>query len=253
MEFAIKELLYLLEKQENITILFACESGSRAWGTSSASSDYDVRFIYFREVDWYLQLFEGRDVIEISPNDKVEMVGWDLKKALKLLQKSNPTLLEWIHSPIIYLCESAFTSKLKTLSQLAFSSIPTIHHYLNMAKKNYQSLLKEKRTTTKRYLNILRPLLTCLWILDNQEMPKNEITLLSHQYINDPKLDQQIDLLLQSKQNGQEYFESMHLNKYFEESFSVIEERIKNVQKVNLMPINTLNDFFLEIVKKGNS
>ncbi|WP_338786803.1 DNA polymerase beta superfamily protein [Metabacillus sp. FJAT-53654] len=253
MEIAIKELLNTLEKQENITILFACESGSRAWGTDSASSDYDVRFIYIQEVDWYLQLFEGRDVIEISPNDKVEMVGWDLKKALKLLQKSNPTLLEWIHSPIIYLYESAFTAKLKTLSQLAFSSIPTIHHYLNMARKNYQSLPKEKRTTTKRYLNILRPLLSCLWILDNQEMPKNDITLLSHQYMNDPKLDQQIDLLLQSKQNGQEYFESMHLNKYFEETFSVIEERIKNVQKVNLMPINTLNDFFLEIVKKGNS
>jgi predicted nucleotidyltransferase len=253
MEFTIKEFLNTLEKQENITILFACESGSRAWGTNSASSDYDVRFIYIREVDWYLQLFEGRDVIEISPNEKVEIVGWDLKKALKLLQKSNPTLLEWIHSPIIYLSESAFTSKLKTLSQLAFSSISTIHHYLNMAKKNYQSLLKEKRTTTKRYLNILRPLLTCLWILDNQEMPKNEITSLSHQYINDPKLDQQIDQLLQSKQNGQQYFESIHLNKYFEETISVIEERIKNVQKFNLMPVNTLNEFFLEIVKKVNS
>ncbi|MBO1512618.1 nucleotidyltransferase domain-containing protein [Metabacillus bambusae] len=249
MEFAIKELLKTLEKQENITILFACESGSRAWGTSSHSSDYDVRFIYIRELDWYLQLFEGRDVIEISPNDKVEMVGWDLKKALKLLQKSNPTLLEWIYSPIIYLSETAFTSKLKTLSQLAFSSIPTVHHYLNMAKKNYQTLLKEKRSTTKRYLNILRPLLTCLWILDNQEMPKIDITSLSHQYINDPKLNQQFDLLLQSKQNGQQYFESMQLNIYCEETIQVVEEMIKNVQNVSLMPTNTLNEFFLEIVK----
>jgi predicted nucleotidyltransferase len=252
MEFAITELLKKLEKQENITILFACESGSRAWGTSSASSDYDIRFIYIRELDWYLQLYEGRDVIEASPNDIVEMVGWDLKKALKLLQKSNPTLLEWIHSPIIYFCEYTFTSKLKTLSQLAFSSIPTIHHYLNMAKKNYQSLLKEKRSTTKRYLNILRPLLTCLWILDNQEMPTIDITSLSHQYINDPKLKQQFDLLLQLKQNDQQYFSSMQLNRYFEETIPVVEEMIKNVQNISLMPIDSLNQFFLEFVKNVN-
>ena len=42
----IKEKLSQIEERENIRILYACESGSRAWGFASPDSDYDVRFIY---------------------------------------------------------------------------------------------------------------------------------------------------------------------------------------------------------------
>lgn len=83
-----------IEGQEDVTILFACESGSRAWGFESADSDYDVRFIYLRRTEWYLTIQNKRDVIEKPVDDELDISGWDLPKALHLLRKSNPPLLE---------------------------------------------------------------------------------------------------------------------------------------------------------------
>lgn len=91
-----------IEKDEDVDIFYACESGSRAWGFPSADSDYDVRFIYSRPTDWYLSIDEKRDVIELPIVDEIDISGWDVKKALKLLRKSNPPLLEWLQSPIVY-------------------------------------------------------------------------------------------------------------------------------------------------------
>ena len=43
-------------QEENVTLLHAVESGSRAWGFPSPDSDYDVRFIYYRPLSFYLSL-----------------------------------------------------------------------------------------------------------------------------------------------------------------------------------------------------
>lgn len=91
-----------IEQNENIRILHAVESGSRAWGFPSPDSDYDVRFIYIRSPEFYLKLEKTRDVIELPINDMLDINGWDLNKALRLLHSSNPTLFEWMSSPVIY-------------------------------------------------------------------------------------------------------------------------------------------------------
>ena len=104
MDNIINEQLSALEQTENIKILMAVESGSRAWGFSSAESDYDVRFIYIRPKEFYLRLDQTRDVIEKPISDQLDIIGWDLKKALTLLHGSNPSLYEWFASPIVYRC-----------------------------------------------------------------------------------------------------------------------------------------------------
>ena len=50
----ILERLAVIEQAESVRILYACESGSRAWGFASPDSDYDVRFIHVRPRDWDL-------------------------------------------------------------------------------------------------------------------------------------------------------------------------------------------------------
>jgi predicted nucleotidyltransferase len=92
-----------IETREEIRILYACESGSRAWGFPSIDSDYDVRFIYLHPRDWYLSidLQQKRDVIECSVDHHLDINGWDLRKALQLLRKGNPPLMEWLGSPIV--------------------------------------------------------------------------------------------------------------------------------------------------------
>jgi predicted nucleotidyltransferase len=105
MHAAIQTALHALQEEEGVRILYACESGSRAWGFPSRDSDYDVRFIYVRRREWYLSidLERRRDVIERPVSDQLDLSGWDLRKALQLLRKSNPPLLEWLSSPIVYL------------------------------------------------------------------------------------------------------------------------------------------------------
>ena len=91
-----------IEAQENVKIIMAIESGSRAWGFASPDSDYDVRFIYVRKEEDYLKLEKTRDVIEWKLDDVLDINGWDIKKALQLLHNSNPTVFEWCASPIVY-------------------------------------------------------------------------------------------------------------------------------------------------------
>jgi len=91
-----------LEKSEDVRVIHAVESGSRAWGFASPDSDYDVRFIYVHPKDFYLKLEKTKDVIEWQLDETLDISGWDLQKALRLLHVSNPTLFEWNNSPIVY-------------------------------------------------------------------------------------------------------------------------------------------------------
>ncbi len=141
MKSLIQEKLYEIEKRENCRILLAVESGSRAWGFASSNSDYDVRFIYVRSIESYLKLNRPRDVIELSTNGVLDINGWDLEKMLKLLHKSNPTVFEWLSSPIVYQTTN-FVETLKTAMQHYFSPKSALWHYLQMAEKNYRGYLR---------------------------------------------------------------------------------------------------------------
>jgi hypothetical protein len=155
-----------LEQEEGVRILYACESGSRAWGFPSTDSDYDVRFIYLQPQDWYLSidLEKKRDVIERPINDQIDLNGWDLRKALWLYRKSNPPLLEWLGSPIIYLEKYSTASQLRTLAPEYYSPKACMYHYLHMARGNYREYLKGERVWIKKYFYILRPLLAINWL-----------------------------------------------------------------------------------------
>lgn len=116
MKNIIEEKLNEIEKNEEVKILLAVESGSRAWGFPSPDSDYDVRFIYLRKLNEYLKLETIKDVIEWQLDDVLDINGWDIKKVLQLMFKSNPSIIEWLSSPIVYR-ETVEANALRVLSK----------------------------------------------------------------------------------------------------------------------------------------
>src|SRR5690606_32395753 len=112
----IIQYLDKIENEKQIKILLACETGSRAWGFPSPDSDFDIRIIYVHKKDWYLSLSEKKDSIELMfENNDIDISGWDLRKSLRLLQKSNPPLLERIQSPIVYKSDNTFLAEINEL------------------------------------------------------------------------------------------------------------------------------------------
>jgi predicted nucleotidyltransferase len=166
----IKSELREIEQQEDVRILHAVESGSRAWGFASTDSDYDVRFIYVRQPEFYLRLGKTRDVIEWKLDEVLDINGWDLQKALRLLRKSNPTLFEWASSPLVYHTTPEW-GKISVVFPDYFLSKPGLYHYLSMAKGNYREYLKGDRVKVKKYLYVLRPILAAKWILSKGTPP----------------------------------------------------------------------------------
>lgn len=171
----INKYLSQLELEKNIKILWACETGSRAWGFPSTDSDYDIRLIYVHKKDWYLKLAEKKDTIErMLDNNDIDISGWELKKSLNLLRKSNASLLERIQSPIVYQSDDDFIRELLPLAQGFYSKIATIHHYLSMAKKFVEELKSDENYKLKKFFYTLRSALVCKWIIEREEMPPIE-------------------------------------------------------------------------------
>jgi len=161
----VRNALAQVEAERNVRVLFACESGSRAWGFASRDSDYDVRFLYVHRRDWYLSVEDRRDVIEQPIADDLDVSGWELRKALRLLRKSNPPLLEWLKSPVVYLHDPVFAAEFGALATEFYSPRRCFAHYLHMAFGNWRDYLRgREEVSLKKYLYVFRPLLACRWI-----------------------------------------------------------------------------------------
>lgn len=174
----IQHRLHEIEEEHHIKILFAVESGSRSWGFESADSDYDVRFVYMHKKDWYLQIKPQRDVVEYPIIDDYDYAGWDLKKALFLISKSNQTISEWLKSPIVYIADKRSVHILQDINQKYFSPVSAMHHYLNMARKHYDPIQKREKVKLKKYFYVLRPLWACRWMQKFREVAPIEFNTL---------------------------------------------------------------------------
>jgi predicted nucleotidyltransferase len=195
----IKKKLLEIEIEHNVNILYAIESGSRAWGFESIDSDYDVRFIYVHARNWYLNILPKRDVIEYPIVDEFDYSGWDLRKTLFLINKSNPVLFEWLKSPIVYYKDNYFYNIMEQLSKEYFSPISSIYHYLHMANRNYRQYLQAEKVKIKKYFYVLRPIMACMWIEKKKETPPMEFEKLLTQIREKDLLDKITELLNKKK------------------------------------------------------
>ena len=247
----IKEQLRRIEDAENIKILLAVESGSRALGFASPDSDYDVRFVYIRSLEDYLRLDAIRDVIELPIDDVLDINGWDLQKTLRLLHKSNPTLFEWFSSPIVYK-KTEFSDKFCDLMTHYFSSKKTLYHYVSMAEGNYREYLKGDLVKAKKYFYVLRPVLACQWILDRgtpppilfSELLKTELPV---------ELIDVVNQLLELKMNSPEIKlikRISEINEYLDESIPRIKSAVRLLDDSYTPDWSELNQLFLRELMK---
>jgi uncharacterized protein len=200
----VQEKLREIERQENVCIFYACESGSRAWGFPSVDSDYDVRFIYIHPRDWYLSIEDRRDVIERPLVENIDLSGWEIRKALRLFRKSNPPLLEWLRSPIVYQQKFSAADKLRDLLPAFYSPKNCFHHYLHMAEGNFREYLRGETVRVKKYFYVLRPLLGCRWIEARLGPVPMEFSALVEKVAPSNILKQEVFSLIERKQSGQE-------------------------------------------------
>jgi len=152
-------------------ILFACESGSRAWGFPSPDSDFDVRFIYVHPPQWYLRLEQLPDTIDAMLPDDLDLSGWELRKTLRLFAGCNAPLNEWLNSPEVYSAEGDFPQQLRALIPKYFKPRAVGHHYMRMAQKTLEANPLESGIRSKKLFYILRPLLALHWIAVRRSMP----------------------------------------------------------------------------------
>jgi predicted nucleotidyltransferase len=249
-EEKIRESLREIEIAESVRILHAVESGSRAWGFASPDSDYDVRFIYIREPRFYLRLDKTRDVLETQLDETLDINGWDLQKALRLLHKSNPTLFEWASSPAVYRTTPEWT-KICVVFPACFLSKQGVYHYLSMAESNYREYLKHDMVRVKKYLYVLRPILACEWILDRRSPPPMLFSELVCAKAPDA-LKPEIKRLLDIKTHASEAKEMPRiepLNAYIEEILPSLKARVAALAPERAKGYAKLNTLFLEVLR----
>ena len=200
MKNIIQQKIHEIEKERNIKILFACESGSRGWGFPSPNSDYDVRFIYLKEKDWYLKVSDKRkDSMEFPINDDLDICGWEIRKCLQLLRKSNASLFEWLQSPIVYFADEKIKNELWKLCEHYFNPRTMTYHYLGITKTSLANGLVGEQFNIKKYFYVLRPLLAAKWILENNTIPPMEFQPLLALIETDAILKKEIEILLEKK------------------------------------------------------
>jgi predicted nucleotidyltransferase len=242
-----------IEQERDIKILMACETGSRAWGFPSPDSDYDVRFIYkHNNIDWYLSLSEKKDTIELFLEDnELDFSGWELRKSLKLLYKSNASLLEKIQSPIIYMADDEFLKGINELANKCYSKNAVLHHYLSMAK-NFLFEIDVNNYKLKKLFYALRAATACNWILEKEQIPPIQFYPVMLEGLNiDIGLKKRIETLINLKASVSETY-------YHNNETEILEFINKNIESAEAngysFPGNKknidLDDFFLSLVRK---
>ncbi|ESQ93277.1 hypothetical protein ABAC460_00830 [Asticcacaulis sp. AC460] len=180
----IRQRLAELEAERQVRILFAIESGSRAWGFPSADSDYDIRFVYARTQAQYLSVRDYRDVIETPlVEDETlgvpfDLNGWDLRKALRLAINSNPILHEWLVSPILYAGDDALREDIRWFVKATADPAAYAYHYDRLARGAWEQIGDEDSVKIKRYCYVLRPVLMLLWLRDREDLPPMDVASL---------------------------------------------------------------------------
>lgn len=233
----IKNKLMEIEKAEGIKILFAVESGSRAWRLESANSDYDVRFVFLRPMNDYLSVFRKKDVMikcydkNGNPHEQkgceVDIEGFDIYKFARLLLNSNPSVIEWLKSDIVYY--GSQPEELIEFAENQFKPVSLFYHYASMCRQNYLKYIKSgENTSYKKYLYAMRGLINAKFIIEKNTLPHINF----NKTLNEVNIPSEIKMklwdVIKIKKQGLEIDGSSYISEFD----IYIEEFLKNVDSL---------------------
>lgn len=244
-----------IEGEHHICIPIAIESGSRAWGFASPDSDYDCRFIYVHPRDWYLSVFEGRDTIEYTPDAIFDVGGWDVKKVIHHLVKSNAAMLEWLSSGVVYRMNQEVHDELWSLGNDFFNPVSVCWHYLSMAKNKLGEIQAKDQDKLKKYCYVLRPLACIRYIRIHGCIPYMEYQRNLVEIQVPPQVREQIALLLEEKKTAAEGHvipQNRILLCYFQEEIAQAEEWLGNLHHEKNKDYERANQAFRDIIEMVN-
>lgn len=241
-----------IEEKEQVKILYAVESGSRAWGFASPDSDYDIRFVYIRPLEYYLRLEERKDFINWELNPVLDINGWDLSKVLQHFHKSNATLYEWSNSPIVYFHTQEW-EQIQEVSKNYFSCKACMYHYYGTANKNFHEFLLEEMINYKKYFYVLRPILACQWIEERKCPPPVRFSDLMEAMLKGEKKEL-VQKLIEQKRQMSETDKGRRidvLNQYIEEKVIQYKELLLHMPEDRNPDWEPCNQLFLKILKNN--
>ncbi|MEO1451396.1 MAG: nucleotidyltransferase domain-containing protein [Bacteroidota bacterium] len=243
----IQGLLAELEQERGFRILYACESGSRAWGFPSPDSDYDIRIVFVYPREKYLSITQPADQINLPiTDDALDIAGWELRKFLHLAAKSNVTPFEWLNSNIVYHEQDGFKEKAREVIKPYFSTLPAANHYLGLTQKTLMQSLQEPKVKIKKYFYALRPVLAALWVATSQSIPPLQFERLWPDLITDSAVREALEKLLERKEQaveGELISRIPVLDTFIETSRGQVQEALQQVEKTR-SELDKLNDFF---------
>ena len=256
MKARILERLKDIESRYDVKILLAVESGSRAWGFASTDSDYDVRFVYIHRKDWYLQLIEGRDVIEeLDPDGVLDLAGWDLKKALLLLGKGNCAFAEWLNAPFAYYRDEEFFNSISHLMNEYFRKISAVNHYYHMAMNHDKRYLEKRGCEMKRFMYHLRGLLAAKWAAIHGTYPPVLFEELVEKMVEEENIKNEIGKLVELKRESREHNTTIvndDLVNYANGIADEIKSMLGSFPDDKTQDFKKLDEFFLNILNSND-
>jgi predicted nucleotidyltransferase len=203
-------------------------------------------------MEWYLSIDEKRDVIEYPLDEQLDISGWDIKKALQLLRKTNPPLLEWLGSPIIYFENRSIVEKMRQLAKMYYSPSACLYHYLHMARGNFREYLQGDIVWVKKYFYVLRPILAMKWIEEEGGIVPTDFNRMVEKLTLDSELKEAIAKLLEIKRAGNELDKGARIpiiSNFIESELRRWEN--SQIPKTVITSDSTkLDEFFLESIKE---
>jgi uncharacterized protein len=247
----VRQKLNGIEEGYDLKILYACESGSRAWGFPSRNSDYDVRFIYIKPVKWYLSVGKRADTLTLPVNGELDINGWDIRKVLAHIARPNPVVYEWLQSPIVYVQFGKIREELLSLSESYYSRKEFLRHYLGTARSAMKSIDDHDFINIKKFFYLLRSLLAASWVLRRDSIPPMELCGLM-EIVEDATLAEKITCLVAKKADTVEACRislDPAFKPFFDEVYETCSEKQDDLESVRTDP-GILDDFLMKLFER---